>query len=155
MAVLAGKTRRYVVAGEFSVRDESGLVCHLVGGHVLPENLQRLLSQDEINTHLACGMFRPVGWTPPPAQAEVPSTPPTPPTPQEIIDSLGLAVAGPRGVELRELDKPPSPKDLAACAATGAPAVVLVHRLDDGTAVATLDFARLMALYASMPGAFA
>lgn len=148
MSVLSKK--RYTVAGDFSMCDKHGLTHHLVGGDVLPEHLQELLSAREIDLHLNIGLFRPVGWTPPSRQAE---TPPRPPTPQQILDSLGLPTAGPRGVELRELDKPPTPKDLAVCAATGADAVVVIHRLPGGTAVASLDLGRLLALYASMPGA--
>ena len=148
MAVLAKKPR-YTVVGDFSVKDEHGLVHHLVGGDVLPPELQELLSQDEIDIHVRSGMFRPVGWTPPPPQGDAPAKSRTP---QEIIGSLGLPTGGPRGVELRQLGKPPSPKDLEGATA-GGPTVVIVHQLPDGRPVATLDFARLMALYASMPGA--
>jgi hypothetical protein len=148
MALLTKK--RYTVVGEFSLKDEHGLIHHLVGGDELPQELQALLSEAEVNTHVNSGMFRPIGWTPPPRQPEVS---PKPPTPEEILSNLGLPTGGPRGVELRQLDRPPTPKELEACAAASGPAVVLVHRLPDGTAVATVNLGRLLALYASMPGA--
>jgi hypothetical protein len=148
MAVLTRK--RYVLASDFSMKDKHGLLHRLAAGDELPAELHALLNQREIDVHIAGGLFRPVGWTPPPPQTAEPATPPAP---QEIINNLGLPTSGPRGVELRELDKPPSPKDLAACAALGGPTVVIVHRLPDGEAVATLNFGRLMALYSSSMGA--
>jgi hypothetical protein len=148
MAVLSRK--RYTVASDFSLRDRDGLIHHLVAGDELPAELQALLNDRELQAHLSVGMFKPVGWRPPPRQVEVSRKPPTV---AEVLDGLELPASGPRGVEIRQLDKPPTPKDLQGCAAAGGPTVVVVHQLPDGTSVATLDFARLMGLYASSHGA--
>lgn len=106
MAILT--KRRYTVAGDFSLCDEHGLVHHLTGGDELPANLQALLSDREIDLHLGTGMFREVGWRPPPRQTEAA---PKPMTAAEVISGYGFPTAGPRCARLQRLDGQPKDKD--------------------------------------------
>jgi hypothetical protein len=149
MAVLTKK--RYRVVGDFSLRERGGeqheqREHHFVSGDELPVELADSLSRGELAALTGIGKLVEIGKPPAPKQVVAA---PKPPTPSEILGNYGLSTDGPRGVKLRELNHQPTANDLAPCAAASSETTVVVHRLPDGTAVATLGLSRLMALYVS------
>lgn len=135
MALLAKPRPRYRVAGDFSIRDPDGVECHFNSGDILPDEIAAMLPQAELDILLGRAMLHEVGAPKPVRQ---PEPAPKPPSAEEIIASYGFPTAGPRGVELQVLDRLPREKDLTLCTAPGQETIVVVHRLADGSSVATL-----------------
>jgi hypothetical protein len=154
MSVLTGR-KRFRIVGDFSLRDPDGLVRHFGTGDEMPPDIQAAMTKGEINSHLGCGRLQVIGA--PPAPKAVPE-PPRPLTVAEVLRNTegwpratvvdGRVVDGPRGYEIKVVDRPARDGDLKQVATTGRETPIVVGTMH-GQLTATISWIALSKLLAA------